>query len=45
MLLVDALVADDIAFQGSFEVALDLTHKSKDVRHQVNIVAAPETVL
>jgi hypothetical protein len=31
MLLVDALVADDIALQGSFEVALDLT--IRPIRH------------
>jgi hypothetical protein len=51
-----ALVADDLALQGSFEVALDLTiwpirHRRFDEIsrkmhiHRVNIVAAPETVL
>jgi hypothetical protein len=51
-----ALVADDFALQGSFEVALDLTiwpvgHPPFDdisrkvLCHWVNIVAAPETIV
>jgi hypothetical protein len=51
-----ALVADDLALQGSFEVALDLTiwpvgHppfddlRRKVICHRVNIVAAPESVV
>jgi hypothetical protein len=56
MPLVNSLAAEDLTFQGSFEVALDLTiwplrHtlfddlRRKILSRRVTVVAAPETVL